>query len=373
MGKKFFAILIMLIMLLVAFSGYIAAAEASVEEKEVIKWDMASTWTSTYLPVEGDKYWADQVGKMSGGRFQVTHYPAGALMGAFEVFDAVSMGTPQCAGEFPGYWVGKNTAFDILASVPSYFTWPDWMLWYFEGGGKELYDEIYGKYNLKHLPLMQVTIEQGLQSNKPIRGLEDLKGLKVRVGTLTLMDLIKNVGGEAMQLPGGDTYEAMMRGTIDAFEVGPFSVNYALGLHEVAKYTIVPAWWQPNTINGIIINRDEWNKLPDDLKAIAENASLASLSVISPWAAMKDAEALKAVQDYGVEVIQFPPEDIARIQEIVAKSLAANAEKNPDFKKVLVSQMKYLKKFEDMREISSPFGWGLNPYFYPELAELAEE
>jgi TRAP-type mannitol/chloroaromatic compound transport system substrate-binding protein len=372
MSKKVTMIFILLIMLSMSFLTYAMGAEAVEQEDQVVKWDMASTWTSTYLPVEGDKYWAEQVGKMSGGRFQVTHYPAGALMGAFEVFDAVSMGTPECAGEFPGYWVGKNTAFDILASVPCYFTWPDWMLWYFEAGGKELYDEIYGKYNLKHLPLMQVTIEQGLQSNTPIRGLEDLKGLKVRVGTLTLMDLIKDVGGESMQLPGGDTYEAMMRGTIDAFEVGPFSVNYNLGLHEVAKYTIVPAWWQPNTINGMIINKDAWDKLPDDLKAIAENASLASLSVISPFAAMKDAEALKAVKDYGVEIIQFPKEDIEKIQEIVAKSLAENAKKNPDFKKVLVSQMKYLKKFEDMREISEPFGWGMNPFVYPDLAELAE-
>lgn len=366
MVRKSITILFLVILVILTSLTCSSAIE---QEEQKFEWRMASTWTSSYTPVEGDKFWCDQIDKMSGGRFKITHYPAGSLMGAFEVFDATSMGTIECAGEFPGYWVGKNTAFDLLASVPTYFTWPDWVLWYFEGGGKELYAEIFDKFNLVYYPLTCWSIEQGLQSKKPINTLEDLKGMKVRVGTLVLSDLVSAVGGEAIQLPGGDVYEAMMRGTIDAFEVGTIYNNYNMGLHEVAPYTTVPAWWQPMTICGVVINKDEWEKLPEDLKAIAENAAYSTLNVKTAWLDFKEVEGLKLIQDYGTKIIYFPVDQMYEIQVIVAKIMEKYAAQNPDYAKVVKSQMDFLKSYEAMRKISTPYGlgWGQNPFVYPEV------
>lgn len=342
-------------------------APPAAPEAEKVEWRMVSTWTPHYAPVEGDKFWCDQIRQMSNGRFDISHFPAGSLMSAFETFDAVSTGTVEAGGEFAGYWVGKDVAFDLWASVACYFTKPDMMNWYFEGGGKELVDELYGKYNMVYFPLTMLPIEEGIQSHIPITTLKDVKGLKIRAGTLLLMDVLKEAGAEVVSLPGGDVYEAAQKGVIDAFEVGSLGNNWPMGLHEVSEYIVAPAWWQPATPCGVVINKDAWDKLPDDLKAIAENAAYSSWNVKTAWLDYLEIDGLKNNIDYGMTITHWTPAALDEIQEIVLKSMEARAAENPDYARILKSQVDFLKAYAPARDFAEPYTWGFNAIEYPEI------
>lgn len=153
-------------------------ASSSTSEVKVFNWRMASTWADGTFLIEAPKLFAELVSKMSQGRLNIKVYPVGALAPANQVLDIVSTGSVEAGDDWPSYWSGKNTAFDLLGSqVAGLIQW-DYLLWFYEGGGMSLYNEIYGKYNCIYLPYAITGMESGIRSNKPINSLDDLKGPK---------------------------------------------------------------------------------------------------------------------------------------------------------------------------------------------------
>ena len=182
----------------------ISFALADQAQAQSFKWRMATCRTPALTPFhESDVRFGEMVSKMSGGKLQITVFPAGELMPAFEVFDGVRKGVVEMGGDWPTYWTGKNTAFDFFCSVGFMMHAADYMAWFYHGGGLELGQELYGKFNMMYFPLNIVGPESGYRTNKPIRTLADFKDAKLRTGVLQTIWLLEQIGAKPVRVPGG--------------------------------------------------------------------------------------------------------------------------------------------------------------------------
>lgn len=342
--------------------GSIAAGMCS-----TIRWKYNSLWPVGIALYQGDKYFCDTVNQLSNGRLKIKLYPAGQLLPGHQNLDAVKKGTVQCAGDFGSYWVGKNTAFDILATTPMGMTWIDYMLWIYHGGGQKIYDEIYGAHGCKWILQNFTPIEAGFRTHKPIRTLEDYKGLRLRMGSLFGQKILQKLGASPVLLDSSEIYESVARKVVDGAEFSIAAVDWTVGFQNITKYWNAPAWYQTAIVLGVIVNQDDWNDLPDDLKEVVIQASRATTAYMSSWFEYGNVKATKDFMDAGIEITHLDDDSIAKLSTMISETLAEEAEKNPDFKKVLSSQIKFLKDFAPVRSYEAPFTFGTNSASLPEL------
>ncbi len=331
------------------------------------KWRAGSTWTPAINLIETDRYFIKIVNQMAGGRLSITHHPAGEIVGAFELFDAVSKGALEGGFDWPSYWTGKNTAFDLLGSVNFWFTPNDYFTWVYHGGGLELIRELFGKYNLYYIPTGMTPSESGFRTNKPIKSLADYKGLKLRTPLAQTIWIMQQLGANAVKLPGGEIYMALKLGTIDGAEFSNVSADWGLKFQEVTKYWNVPCWFQPSSMLGLMINMDAWKKLPDDMKAIMEEAGKATVLWANAYGNWTDIAATQEFLKKGTTVTKLPAEDLKKLEELAVKFMEMEAAKNPDYKKIAKSMMAYMKGYEAVRDWQGEWSFGRNPTVYPKL------
>jgi TRAP-type mannitol/chloroaromatic compound transport system substrate-binding protein len=336
-------------------------------KERMIRWKYNSLWPVGIGLYEGDKYFCETVNRLSNGRLRIKLYPSGQLLPGYQNLDAVKKGTIQCAGDFGSYWVGKNTAFDILATTPMGMTWIDYMLWIYHGGGQELYDELYGQYGCKWLLQNFTPIEAGIRTHKPIRTLEDYKGLRLRMGSLFGQKILQKLGASPVLLDGSEVYESVARKVVDGAEFSIATVDWTVGFQNITKYWNAPAWYQTAIVLGVVVNQDAWNELPDDLKEVVIQASRATTAYMSSWFEYGNIKATKDFLAAGTQITHLDDDSMKKISTIISEVLAEEAEKNPDFKKILSSQIKFMKDFAPVRNYESPFTFGTNSISLPEL------
>ncbi len=324
-------------------------------QAQTFKWRMATCRTPALTPFhESDVRFADMVNKMSGGKLQITVHPAGELMPAFEVFDGVRKGVVEMGGDWPTYWTGKNTAFDFFCSVGFMMHAVDYITWFYQGGGLELGQELYGKFNMMYFPLNIVGPESGFRTNKPIRTLADFKGAKIRTGVLQTIWVLEQLGAKPVRIPGGEIYMALKLGTIDGGEFSIPSTDWGIKFQEVTKYWVVPAGWhQVGTVAGLAINMDAWKKLPKDLQTIVEQAAMANMT----WSYAKgNWDSIAAVEKFkkaGIEISELNQEAQDKLEELCAKFIEMEAARNPDYAKVAKSMVKFLKGMDTVKRLEA--------------------
>lgn len=340
-----------------------------VTNAKTIKWRMATGRTPALTPYhDADMHFAKLVNEMSGGRLQIKVYPAGELMGAFEIFDATRNGTIECATAWPTYWTTKNTAFDLLCSMGFMMTAPDYMTWLYQSGGLELGQDLYEQYNLKFFPVAITGPESGYRTNKKITSIEDFKGVKLRTGVLQNIWVLKQIGANPTRVPGSEVYMALKLGTIDGAEYGVPSCDWNMKFQEITDYWMTPAGWhQVGTVSDLMINMEAWNKLPDDLKKIVETAARANMVWSYAKANYESMEAQKKFEEAGVETCRLNKEAQEKLESLCVEYIEKEAAKNPDYAKIAKSIFSYLKEFEDMRKMEGRFNFGTNIENYPEL------
>lgn len=328
---------------------------------EVFNWRMISVWPQGGLQYGHDERFVEAVNELSNGRLNIKLHSAGELASPDQVLDTVSEGTVEMGGDWPNYWSGKNTAFDLLGSQAVGMTNWDYMLWITEGGGHDIYNEIYDQYNTVYFPHSISSIESGIRSNKPIKSLEDFKGLKIRMAGLVQSELAQQLDAVPTIVAAEEIYEALQRGVVDAAEFGSPHTDEAMKLHEVTEYWLTPGWHQSSAVLGVSINKDAWNSLPDDLKRVIEIASNYTMTVNTSEYLYKDAEAAQLmIDDYGIEVTELSDEELKRIFDMTDKIVADLAKENPDFQKVLDSQNRFLEMFSQYRDMQGDWSFGNN-------------
>lgn len=361
MRKRSFVLAIVLgLAFCVAFGATSATAK-------VVKWKMTSTWPPSIDFIEVDKAFVEKVNHLCKDKLQIKFFSGGTLMPSYEVFDAVGKGTVQASGDWPNYWAGKNTVFDTLGSYPMGLTPIDYLVWYYHGGGKAIYDEAYGKYNMVYLLYGVTTMECGLRSNKPINSLADLKGMKIRMSGQHQGKLLKDLGAAQVAMSGQEIYQALQKGVVDAGEFSSPSTDWGMGFQEVTKFWAAPGWHQPASVLGVMINKQAWDELDPETQKNLQIAAQANAMEQSTKIFYMAIEYTQKFVDKGIKITKYSQEDLDTIEKLIQPHTEASAKANPLFKKSMKSQMEYRKAFAKWRDMEGPFSFGYNPKLYPNL------
>jgi len=260
------------------------------------------------------------------------------------------------------YWAGKIPAGQFFTAVPFGMNAQGMNAWLYSGGGLELWRELYAHHNLVPFPMGNTGVQMGGWFRKPIESLASLKGLKMRIPGLG-GKVIAKAGVNPVLLPGSEIYTALERGTIDATEwVGPFH-DLRLGLYRAAKYYYYPGWHEPGPTLELTINKGAWDDLPKHLQMIVENAAAASNSWMLSEFEAKNPDALFTLKDkYKVNVLPFPNDVIAALRKLTLETLAEEADKDADFKRIYHAYQKFSNNNRAWNAISeSAYAKALQP------------
>ncbi len=335
--------------------------------EKVFSWRLASVWAEGFPLLESERSFAKRVESMSGGRVKIKVFPAGQIGPANQVLDLVSSGAVEMGGDWPNYWSGKNTAFDLLGSHVMGFNPDDYFNWIYAGGGLAFYEELYGKFNCVYFPHHAHDIESGIRSTKPIEKLADLDGLKIRMAGLVQGKFIQPFGAQPVATALGEVYEAMQRGVVDACEISTPVVDESTKIYEVAKYWLTPGFHQTSSIHGIMINKNKWNQLPNDLKAIIAEAARANHLTRLAETTVQSAEATNKMLAAGVITTRLTDAELDQIEKARDAVMSDLAKQNPDYARILKHQIEFAKSFANYRDASQPWSFGRNWASYPEV------
>jgi TRAP-type mannitol/chloroaromatic compound transport system substrate-binding protein len=319
-----------------------------------ITWKMASAWPSgTQIQWAAD-FFAETVNQTSGGRLEIKSYPAGKLVGALEVFDSARMGNIDVAHASPAYWIGKMPAGALFGYLPFGMEAVPYLTWMYEGGGMALYEELYSPYAFGFVaPCGIIPPENLAWSNKPIKSMEDFKGLKFRTSGYW-GEILAEAGASVVMLPAGQIYEALQRNVIDAGEFSIPSMDRTLAFHEIAKYLLVPGIHQPSTILDILINKKSWENLPKDLQETVKAAAQATTLRMLTNSILKDMAALEFFKEKGITINYLDPKIQKELYVKAVTLMDAKAAKDPFFKKVWESQRKFREGYNTYKGLMSP-------------------
>ena len=309
-------------------------APALVHAQASIRWRLASSFPKSLDTIYGAaEVFAKKVSDMTGGKFQISTHAAGELMPAFGVVDGVQNATIDIAHTAPYYFFGKDPTFAIGCAIPFGLNSRQMTAWMYEGNGMKLMREFYAKYNIVNFPGGNTGAQMGGFFRKEIKSLADIKGLKFRIGGFGGR-VIERIGAVAQNIPGGEIYQALEKGTIDAAEwVGPYD-DEKLGLYKVAPNYAYPGWWEGGPQLDFFINDKAYNTLSAEYKAIVEAAaSHAHVDMQAKYDARNPA-ALKRLVAGGTKLFRFPKDIMdAAFKEAMALYSELGAS-NPSWKKV---------------------------------------
>ena len=307
-------------------------------------WRMVTSWSSI-LPIiqNGAEQFAKNLDVMSGGRLKIQVYAGGELVGPLEVFDAVSSGTVECGHSASYYWPEKVPAAQWFTTVPFGLKASELNTWLHQGGGLELWREVYAPHNVIPMPAGNTGIQMGGWFDKAITTPEDFKDLKIRMPGLGGRVLSK-LGAEVILLPASEIYPALESGKINATEwIGPYD-DMRMGFHRIAKYYYAPGWHEPGTGFEYIVNRNAYEALEPDLKLIlkAATADLAT-QVFTAYEYYNTGAMLKIVKERKVQLRLFPQAVLKELELISAKVLEEEASRDEMSRNVHEAYIKFKK------------------------------
>lgn len=327
-------------------------ASAAADDK-VYRWKLITTWPKN-LPALGmaPERLAEMVDRMSKGRLKIKVYGAGELVGAFEVFDAVSQGNAEMGHGAAYYWRGKVPVAAFFATIPFGLTAQEMDGWLYHGGGLELWREAYEPFNLIPMASGNTGVQMAGWFNKEINSVSDLDGLTMRMPGLA-GEVLQRLGGVPVSMPGGEMFTALQTGAIDATEwVGPYN-DLTLGLQDIAKYYYYPGWHEPGPTLEAIVNADAWAELPDDLKAMVEVASQAiNDDMLAEFTARNNAALRTLVDDHGVELRKLPDDVLAAFKRESAIVVRESIGDDELSQRVYDSYMGFLEEVSAYHEIA---------------------
>jgi TRAP-type mannitol/chloroaromatic compound transport system substrate-binding protein len=310
------------------------AAPAVVHAQANIRWRLASSFPKALDTIFGAaEVFAKSVSDMSGGKFQVSVHAAGELMPALGVVDGVQNATVEMAHTAPYYFFGKDPTFALDCSIPFGMNSRQMTSWMFEGNGLKLTREFYEGYNIVNFPMGNTGAQMGGWFRKEVKSLAEVKGLKFRIGGFG-GQVFERIGGLAQNIPGGEIYQALEKGTVDAAEwVGPYD-DLKLGFNKVAPNYAYPGWWEGGPQLTLYVNNKAYAGLSAEYKAIIENAASHAHVVMQARYDAKNPAALKQLVGSGVKLFRFPKDMMeAAFKEAMALYGELSA-KNPAWKKV---------------------------------------
>mgnify|MGYP006287278279 CR=1 FL=1 len=333
--RKVFLVVCVLFTFIAFNSGALAA--------DTIKWKAQAFWSAGEIPYKTFAAFCEKLNTLTDGRLEITPHPGGSITPVFEMLEALENNVIQVMHSAPTYWAGKNPAFAAIGELPASFTKP-WMAdyWFHEKGGMDFLTELYRPFNAVPAGIMFWGVES-MPAKKPLDSIDDFKGLKMRTPPGMSAKYFQKLGASVVVLPGGEVFSALDKGVIEATDWGTPSMNYRMGYSQIAKYFNYPGF-HSMPAGDFVVNQDEWNKLPDDIKAIIKTASREwTWSTIEKVAA-EDVAAVEKMKEEGVTPVKWSTEELKKARNAAVEIWNEWAKKNEMSKNIVESKISLLKE-----------------------------
>ncbi|MBQ0822306.1 TRAP transporter substrate-binding protein [Microvirga terrae] len=311
------------------------AAPAIAQSSPEIKWRLQSGFPKSLDTIFGAaEVIAKYVSEATDGKFQIQPFAAGEIVPQPQIADAVGNGTVELGHTCSYYYFGKDPTFALGTAAPFGLNARQMNAWLYQGGGNDLLNEFYAKHNLYGMPAGNTGVQMGGWYRKEIKTVDDLKGLKIRIAGIAGM-VMQKLGAVPQQIPGGDIYPSLERGTIDAAEwVGPYD-DEKLGFSKVAPYYYYPGFWEGGPAIHLFVNQGKWKELPKSYQAILTTAAAyANNDMLAKYDARNPA-ALRRLLGAGTQLRPFSQEILEAAYKATNEVFDEVSAKNADFKKVV--------------------------------------
>lgn len=319
----------------------IAAAPAIAQSQPSIRWRLASSYPKTLDTIyAAAETVANRVSAATGGKFEIRVHAAGELVPAFQVIDAVQQGSVECGHAGALLMFGKDPTFALDAAIPFGMNSRQMSSWMVDGGGLTLLREFYREYNIVNFPCGNTGTQMGGFFRKEIKTVDDIKGLKFRVGGFggTVID---RLGGVPQNIPPGDIYPALEKGTIDAAEfIGPYD-DERLGLHKVVKNYYYPGFWEGGSQVSFFVGTKAYDSLPKEYQTILAAACYEAHVEMQAKYDARNPAALKRIVAGGAQLRPFPRPVMEAAWKAANQLYAELSAKNPHWRKIYESYAKF--------------------------------
>jgi TRAP-type mannitol/chloroaromatic compound transport system substrate-binding protein len=306
-------------------------------------------WTFQTSAYAGDdffaieKAWADNVTELSNGEIIIHILPAGAVVQYNETLEAVGAGILDGHIGDPSYFSGKDPAFAMLGNLVGAWSAPEQMLDFItEGGGYDLYNELINPYGLQFIGASATGLESFL-SNKPVRGVADLKGLKLRAPEGMVQEVFAAAGSSPVNLPGSEVYTALEKGVIEAADYTVFASNHSQGMHRFARYPVYPGFHSMPMVE-VSMNLKLWQTLSEsDKDLLKQSVKTLALDMVAELEAKDQAALKEASQDPDIEIVDWSAEERKAFRNIARSQWKSWATRSPMAQKVYTTVTAHLK------------------------------
>jgi TRAP-type mannitol/chloroaromatic compound transport system substrate-binding protein len=328
----------------------LALAIAPSHAAEKVRWKVPIAFSSD-LPGLGDTilYVTKQLDEMSGGDIQLKVFEPGKLVPAFQILDAVKDKKVEAGYTWVGYDQGKIPASPLFAAVPFGLEPWEFTAWWYDGGGRQLAEEIFAKHDVHIILCSIIGPEAAGWFRKEVKSLADVKGLKIRFAGLG-GKVMQKIGASVTVLPAGEIFPALEKGAIDATEFSMPAIDEKLGFDKVAKNYYVPGWHQVYTAEHLLVNLDLWNKASKQTKAAIDTACTAGVMRGLAKGEFAQIAALKNFKAKGVQQRQFPEPVLRELQKVTEQVMQEESAANADFKRVYDSQRAFSAAYKDWKQ-----------------------
>lgn len=330
-----------------------------VDEKQAkpIHWDLQAQAVATSIDFKELEAMTANIKTMSGGRLIITAHPGGAITGGPDIFNAVKDGRVHMGAGWPNWWSGQHPAWAVMNAGPFDFMNIDASLLFFIGGeGTKLANELANPQGIEWRPGWWPGMEFGLLSTKPIDGINDLNKMKIRIGPGLPSEVLSAVSGAyTIPLVPSEIKGALQSGALDAVEWTTASGAWDLGLNQIATYAIVPAIWQPSVLADFLINKQAYDSLPADLKAILDTALNAYTLTTTVKAKLADFEALDKFKSNQTSIKTWSKKDLKRWKATSEKVLEDYKAKDDFTKRLIEAKQEFKSKYNTYYEYFGPY------------------
>ena len=325
---------------------------------QVYEWDVQSVFPSGFSLYKALEHYVADLEKATGGRLKINLYPAGAVVPALEVLDAVESRALDAAHGSEVLWHGKFSTATFFGSFPMIFDPFMFLTWMYERDGMAYLDKAYKDLglNIVQFPMGTIDAEILAWSHVPLADVDDWKGLKYRtIGWWG--DILREAEVSVTALPSGEIFPALERRVVDAAEYSTPINDYDAGLYELAQYFTGPGIHQPFTSLKLYINQEAWNELPADIKAIVEMVSKSHAYSTWSWEVNASIDALEHFINIGKTPIYLNEDAQEEIRKITWNMLDEKAKNDPFFKEVWTSIQDFYNeyhRYSDFMRMASP-------------------
>jgi len=312
---------------------------------ESLRWRITSSFTSA-MPVIGSTplNLAEDLRVLSGGTIEFEYFEPGEVVPAFQITEAVRDGKIEAGVMWVGYDQGRIPASTLISAVPFGMEPMEFAAWWYHGGGMALGEDLYHEHNVHPVLCGIVGPETAGWFREPINSLEDLRGLKIRFAGLG-GKILQRLGASVTMIPGGEIFQALEKGAIDASEFSLPVVDRMLGFGRVASYNYFPGWHQTFTTSHLLVNLDEWHALRPETRYLIDLACMAQVTYSYSEGEAVQGEVIRHFPEEGIHAMTLPDDILRKLREIAQVVLDEEAANDVHFAEILASQRAFSETY----------------------------